>query len=98
MIQVWDGISDARIIFDGEELPTATSTAKSSEMARLTENLNLQRAFLRHIEKLECVHLLQNVKVESIQPQVEGGNGWPLIHLSDGTMIRARLLVSPRAM
>jgi len=34
---------------------------------------------------------LQNVKVESIQPEVEG-NGWPLVHLSDGTTIRARLL------
>lgn len=65
-------------------------------MARLTENLNLQRAFLRHLEKLECIQLLQKVKVESIQP--EGGNGWPLVQLSDGTTIRARLLVSPQMM
>lgn len=63
-------------------------------MARLTENFNLQRAFLRHLEKLQSIHLLQNVKVESIQPGVDG-NGWPLVHLSDGTTIRARLLVSP---
>lgn len=63
-------------------------------MARLIENLNLQRAFLRHLEKLQNIQLLQKVKVVSIQPVVEG-NGWPLVHLSDGTTIRARLLVSP---
>lgn len=62
-------------------------------MARLTENLNLQRAFLRHLEKSQGIHLLQKVKVESIRPDVDG-NGWPLVHLSDGTTIRARLLVS----
>ncbi|KAF8547484.1 ubiquinone biosynthesis hydrox [Imleria badia] len=91
-MQVWDGISDARIIFDAAELPSAASAAGSSEMARLTENLNLQRAFLRHLENSQGVQLLQKVKVESIRPDVEG-NGWPLVHLSDGTTIRARLLV-----
>lgn len=86
-------MSDSRIIFDATEIPSA-SAAEPGEMARLTENFNLQRAFLRHLEKLGSVHLLQKVKVESIQHNVEGGNGWPLVHLSDGTTIRARLLVS----
>lgn len=91
-MQVWDGISDARIAFDAAELPS-TNAAESSEMARLTENLNLQRAFLRHLENLQGIHLLQKVRVESIEPEVEG-NGWPIVYLSDGTTIRARLLVS----
>ncbi|KAH0836354.1 hypothetical protein J3R83DRAFT_7907 [Lanmaoa asiatica] len=91
-MQVWDGVSDARIILDAAELPSAASATESNEVARQTENLNLQRAFLRRLEKLDVVHLLPKVKVESIQPEV-GGNGWPLVHLSDGTTIRARLLV-----
>ncbi|KIJ65128.1 hypothetical protein HYDPIDRAFT_89241 [Hydnomerulius pinastri MD-312] len=95
-MQVWDGISDARITFDAAEIPSSggTTTAESSEMARLTENLNLQRALLRHLANIEDIQLLQKVKVESIQREhKEGGNGWPLVHLSDGTTIRARLLV-----
>ncbi|KAF8142131.1 hypothetical protein EV363DRAFT_1469305 [Boletus edulis] len=66
--------------------------AESSEMARLTENLNLQRACLRYLEGMQGIHLLQKVRVESIQREV-GDNGWPLVHLSNGTTIRARLLV-----
>ena len=62
-----------------------------------TENLNLQCAFLRHLEELQGIHVLQKVKVESIQPEV-GGNRWPLVHLSDGTTIRARPPVSPHLM
>ncbi|KAH7885844.1 hypothetical protein F5I97DRAFT_1875893 [Phlebopus sp. FC_14] len=95
-MQVWDGLSDARITFDASELPPssmdATSgTAESSEMARLTENLNLQRALLRHLENIPSTQLFQNTKVDSID--CGEGHGWPVVHLSDGTMIRARLLV-----
>ncbi|KAF9244661.1 hypothetical protein BU15DRAFT_59410 [Melanogaster broomeanus] len=93
-MQVWDGISDARMTFDAAELPSAGGVAESSEMARLTENLNLQRALLRHLANAEGIQLLQKVRVDSIQREdKEGGNGWPLVHLSDGTTIRARLLV-----
>ncbi|KAG9307901.1 ubiquinone biosynthesis hydrox [Chiua virens] len=88
--RVWDGISDARILFDAAEL--LSNSAESSEMARLMENLNLQRAFLRHLDKLGSIQVLQKVKVELIQPEVDS-NGWPLVHLSDGTTIRARLLI-----
>ena len=35
-------------------------------MARLTENLNLQRAFLRHLEELQGIHVLKKVEVESV--------------------------------
>lgn len=92
-MQVWDGLSDARITFDAADLP-ASDAAESSEMARLTENLNLQRALLRHLESIEGTELLQKTRVESIQREDrDGGHGWPLVHLSDGTILRARLLV-----
>ncbi|KAG9310590.1 hypothetical protein JVU11DRAFT_9151 [Chiua virens] len=68
------------------------SNLPRGEMARLAENLNLQRGFLRHLDKLESIQVLQKLKVKSIQPEVDS-NGWPLVHLSDGTTIRARLLV-----
>lgn len=65
-------------------------------MARLTENLNLQRALLRQLDSVGgSLELLQKVKVESIQREdKEGGHGWPLVRLSDGSTLRARLLVS----
>ncbi|KAF8422329.1 DNA ligase N terminus-domain-containing protein [Boletus edulis BED1] len=43
-------IRDARVVFDAAEIPSASSIAESSEMARLSENLNLQRACLRYLE------------------------------------------------
>ena len=68
---------------------------ETRQMARLTENLNLQRALLRHLASLPEVQLLDKVKVQSIQQEErEGGGGWPLVHLSDGRILRTRLLVS----
>ena len=84
---MWDGISDARITFSASEL------SSSSSMAFLTENLNLQRALLRRLESVQEIKLLDNVKVSSIQRDKERG-GWPLVHLSDGKVMRTRLLVN----
>jgi ubiquinone biosynthesis monooxygenase Coq6 len=98
-MQVWDGVSDARITFDASELGPAQLESGSGEMARLTENLNLQRALLRHISTIPEVQLHDKVKVASIQrEQREGGGGWPLVHLSDGRVIRTRLLVRRHAL
>lgn len=88
-MQVWDGISDARITFSSSEMSLG-----SNHMARLTENLNLQRGLLRHLSTIPEVQLLDKVRVESIQREDKGGNSWPLVHLSDGRILRTRLLVS----
>ena len=62
-------------------------------MARLTETLNLQRGLLRHLQGQPNVTLLDNTKVENIfQDDIPGG-GWPMVQLSNGTALRARLLV-----
>ena len=61
-------------------------------MARLTENLNLQRAILRHLETVPEVRILENTKVTSISRDEERG-GWPLVHLDNNMVLRARLLV-----
>ena len=84
-IQVWDGISDSRIHFSNSDIRSSTY-----EMARLTENLNLQRALLRRLDQIPGrVQLMDQVKVESISR----GEGWPVVNVSDGPSLRTRLLV-----
>lgn len=58
----------------------------------MTENLNLQRALLHKLSRTPAVELVDQVKVQSITQDLENG-GWPLVHLSNGRTIRARLLV-----
>lgn len=95
-MQVWDGLSDARIQFN-------SNNNNSDSMATLIENLNLQRATLKRIKQLngdDCkVELIDRMKVkEIIRDTSETGGGWPIVKLenSDGTLkrsIRARLLI-----
>jgi ubiquinone biosynthesis monooxygenase Coq6 len=94
--QVWDGISDARIDFNAAALGISSKDG-SNQMARLTETLNLQRGLLRHLQDQPTVTLLDNTKVENIFQDDTPGGGWPIVQLSNGTALRARLLVrSPR--
>ena len=88
--QVWDGVSDARIAFSAGEL---LSPQPITELSRLTENLNLQRGLLHRISSLPSVELMDKVKVQSITQDGQDGSDWPLVHLSDGRVIRTRLLV-----
>ncbi|KAI0825447.1 ubiquinone biosynthesis hydrox [Irpex lacteus] len=88
-MQVWDGISDARIHFSTADAPVGST----SQIARLTENLNLQRGLLRHLSQYPEVELADTVKVQSIVRDEQEGSGWPLVHLSDGRVLRTRLLV-----
>ena len=59
----------------------------------MTENLNLQRGLLKHLSQIPEVQLLDNVRVTTIEKE-NGANGWPLVRLSNGQIIRTRLLVS----
>lgn len=88
---MWDGISDARIEFSASDLPLQ----RTSHLSTTVENLNLQRASLRYLSQFPEVELLDNVNVQSITPEATEGGNWPLVHLSNGRVIRARLLVSP---
>jgi ubiquinone biosynthesis monooxygenase Coq6 len=89
-MQIWDGVSDARITFSASELPLKSVT----ELSRLTENLNLQRGLLRHLSQSPEVQILDKVKVQTIEREDREENAWPLVQLSDGRVIRTRLLVS----
>ncbi|TFK39981.1 hypothetical protein BDQ12DRAFT_712046 [Crucibulum laeve] len=90
-MEVWDGVSDARISFSAAEMGLETPGVG---MARLTENLNLQRGLLRHLQEIPEVQLLQKTKVQSITKDEEVRGGWPVVHLDNGRTLRARLLVS----
>ena len=62
-------------------------------MARLTETLNLQRGVLRHLSGQQNITLLDSIKVENISRDDIPGGGWPMVQLSNGSVLRARLLV-----
>ena len=87
-LQVWDGVSDARITFSTADLPLGPP-----EMSRMTENLNLQRGLLSRLSKIPEVQLLDDVRVITIE-NANGSNDWPLVRLSNGQTFRTRLLVS----
>ncbi|KAG6891227.1 hypothetical protein C0995_008479 [Termitomyces sp. Mi166 len=89
-MQVWDGVSDARITFSASEIGLERS---EEGMARLTENLNLQRGLLRRLEELPEVQLIDKTRVKSILRDTDERGGWPLVNLENGQTLRARLLV-----
>ncbi|KAF8518928.1 ubiquinone biosynthesis hydrox [Hysterangium stoloniferum] len=103
-IGVWDHVevsrtspieemqANARITFLSSDLPLATNGLKP-EMARLTENLNVQRGLLRCLESYPDVSVIDKTKVDSIVREEREGGGWPIVHLSNGKKLRARLLV-----
>ncbi|KAK7030693.1 ubiquinone biosynthesis monooxygenase COQ6, mitochondrial [Favolaschia claudopus] len=88
-MQVWDGISDARIEFSASLLNLGAPT---QGMARMTENLNLQRALLRHLNSVPEVEILDKSKVRTITNESDTGE-WPLVHLDNGRTLRSRLVV-----
>ncbi|KAI0684027.1 hypothetical protein BC835DRAFT_1392005 [Cytidiella melzeri] len=89
-MQVWDGISDARINFSAD---VDSSLDIAPQIASLTENMNLQRGLLRHLSQYPGIEVADKVKVHSITNDKHEGGGWPLVQLSDGRVLRARLLV-----
>lgn len=101
-MQVWDGISSARITFSSPSptpdpfspLPAAVYAAQISPMATLTENLNLQRGALRYLETTK-VETIDGKRVAGIE---RDETGWPVVKLEaaageESRSLRARLLV-----
>ncbi|KAG8691609.1 putative ubiquinone biosynthesis monooxygenase [Ceratobasidium sp. 423] len=93
-MQVWDGISDARIYFSPSDLARLPTTgAIPDSMAMMTENLNLQQGLLRRLESVSNVKLLDSTKVEDIQNGSGESNTWPVVNTSTGRSLRSRLLI-----
>lgn len=90
-MQVWDGITGARIEFDWP------AEKKGQTIAYMTENLNLTSGLLKRIDELGGVEVIDGEKVEDIALAEETEelnlSGWPLVSLSGGRKLAARLLV-----
>ncbi|KAK2025242.1 ubiquinone biosynthesis mono0xygenase COQ6 [Colletotrichum zoysiae] len=91
-MQVWDGVSGARIEFDWPAGPAAGKT-----IAYMCENLNLTSALLSRLDELGGVSIYDRAKVEDIGFGQETEDldltQWPVVHLSSGKQLHARLLV-----
>lgn len=91
-MQVWDGVTGARIEFDW---PPGASAGKT--IAYMTENLNLTSGLMKRIEELGSVDVFDNSRVDKIELGEETEDldlrEWPVVHLSGGQALTARLLV-----
>ncbi|KAK3310688.1 uncharacterized protein B0T15DRAFT_407930 [Chaetomium strumarium] len=93
-MQVWDGVTGARIEFDWA--PGSTSAAGTT-IAYMNENLNLTSGLLKRLEELGGVSVFDSAKVERISYGEETEDldlrEWPVVHLAGGKQLSARLLV-----
>ncbi|KAL5621488.1 hypothetical protein BROUX41_006388 [Berkeleyomyces rouxiae] len=93
-MQVWDGVSDARIEFDWEG---NTSHTGDQTIAFMTENLNLTQGLLSRIDQLGQVSIFDGAKVVGINYGEKTDDydlsQWPVVNLSSGQKLWARLLV-----
>lgn len=91
-MQVWDGVTGARIEFDW---PAGSGPSKT--IAYMAENLNLTSGLLSRVRELGGVSVFDNSKVEKIDLGEETEDvdlrDWPIVHLSSGHSLAARLLV-----
>ncbi|KAF4453862.1 ubiquinone biosynthesis monooxygenase Coq6 [Fusarium austroafricanum] len=91
-MQVWDGVTGARIEFDWPPSATGDKT-----IAYMAENLNLTSGLLKRLSELGGVDVFDKTKVESIDLGKETEeldlSEWPVVQLSSGQSLAARLLV-----
>ncbi|CAG8554756.1 15903_t:CDS:2, partial [Racocetra fulgida] len=96
-MQVWDGISNARIRFNSDFIDKNVEA-----IAWIMENHNIQHAILTKLaqNKDSNVNFLENTKVERIMfDNIDYENeqfdlsDWPTLELSNGRILKARLLI-----
>ncbi|EHA57321.1 hypothetical protein MGG_11732 [Pyricularia oryzae 70-15] len=93
-MQVWDGVTGARIEFDWAGTAEA---ARGNTIAYMVENLNLTSGLLRRLEELGGVDVFDNARVEDIalgkDTEDMDLSEWPVVSLAGGRQLFARLLV-----
>ncbi|KAI1333173.1 hypothetical protein F5Y16DRAFT_354998 [Xylariaceae sp. FL0255] len=93
-MQVWDGVSDARIEFDWTP---GSNPTNGKTIAYMIENLNLTSGLLKRIDELQGTTIFDGASVESItlgeETEELDFREWPIVHLAGGKQIAARLLV-----
>ncbi|KAI0817621.1 hypothetical protein GGR55DRAFT_621250 [Xylaria sp. FL0064] len=92
-MQVWDGVSDARIEFDW----APGSAPDGRIIAYMIENLNLTSGLLKRIDELGGITTFDSARIESItlgeETEELDFREWPIVHLGGGKQLAARLLV-----
>jgi ubiquinone biosynthesis monooxygenase Coq6 len=92
-MQVWDGVTDARIEFDWEE----SGARGGNTIAYMTENLNLTSGLLSRLDAIGDTAIFDSAKVENITLGEDADDldlsQWPIVHLAGGKQLAARLLV-----
>jgi ubiquinone biosynthesis monooxygenase Coq6 len=93
-MQVWDGVSDARIEFDWAP---GSAPSSGTTIAYMTENLNLTSGLLKRLEELGGVSVFDNARVENIslgeEAEMLNLSEWPVVHLAGGKQLFTRLLI-----
>ncbi|RYO98594.1 hypothetical protein DL763_002124 [Monosporascus cannonballus] len=91
-MQVWDGVSDARIEFDW-----APGSAGGKTIAYMIENLNLTSGLIKRLDELGNTAIFDSARVENIalgeETEEMDLREWPIVHLAGGKQLAARLLV-----
>lgn len=94
-MQVWDGVTGSRISFDWSA--PSTKAQSTSTIAYMTENNNITNALKSHLSTLGGVDTFSPSKVEGIQLGEQSDeldlSSWPIVTLSTGETLAARLLV-----
>lgn len=99
-MQVWDGVSDARISFDWDSARPLLSPRKPTQpttIAYMIENTNTTTTLLSRLSELGGVDIFSSTKVDSIELGADTEKldltSWPVLTLSNGKTLAARLLV-----
>ncbi|KAH5040651.1 ubiquinone biosynthesis monooxygenase COQ6 [Parastagonospora nodorum] len=98
-MQVWDGVTDARISFDWGTARSIgpRNPAQPTTIAYMIENINTTSMLLSRLEELGGVDMMTNTKVSSIELGTDTDkmdlSSWPILSLSNGKTLAARLLV-----
>ncbi|KAH7069323.1 hypothetical protein FB567DRAFT_540671 [Paraphoma chrysanthemicola] len=98
-MQVWDGVTDARISFDWGTARSIgpRNPAQPTTIAYMIENVNTTSMLLSRLEELGGVDMMTGTKVSSIELGTDTGkmdfSSWPILTLSNGKTLAARLLV-----
>ncbi|KAI1502438.1 hypothetical protein F5X99DRAFT_408171 [Biscogniauxia marginata] len=97
-MQVWDGLTDARIEFDWASTTSSSHGGSAPQtIAYMTENLNLTSGLLRRLDELGDTAVFDGARVERITFGEETEDldlrEWPVVHLAGGKQLTARLLV-----
>ncbi|KAJ3172736.1 putative ubiquinone biosynthesis monooxygenase [Geranomyces variabilis] len=81
IMQVWDGVGNGQIRFT-----SSPSDPSDPAIAHIVENIRLQSSL---VTRLRATKVFNRTAVSNVTEE----GGFPLVHLADGSEVRARLLV-----